>query len=217
MKSETAQIGKTVMKLVLASRNRKKIGELKALLSKHFAEVEILSLDDVGITEEIEEDGETFEENALIKARVAATSGYIGLGDDSGLTVDALDGAPGIYSARYAARRNYAGDHDDEGNNQALLKDLADVPPTERTAAFVCTIACVFPDGRELVVRGEAKGSILYEYAGNGGFGYDPLFYYEPLGKTFAELSPEEKNAISHRGRAIELLAEALKGIETKL
>lgn len=205
------------MKLVLASRNRKKIGELKTLLSKYFAEVEILSLDDVGMFGEIEENGETFEENALIKARVAASSGYIGLGDDSGLAVDALGGAPGIYSARYAVRRNYAGDHDDEGNNQALLKDLAGVAPKDRTAAFVCTIACVFPDGRELVVRGEAKGVILSEYAGNGGFGYDPLFYYEPLQKTFAELSSEEKNAISHRGNAVERLAEALKGIDTNL
>ncbi|MBR3894904.1 MAG: RdgB/HAM1 family non-canonical purine NTP pyrophosphatase [Clostridia bacterium] len=205
------------MKLVLASRNRKKIGELKALLSKHFADIEILSLDDVGITGEIEENGETFEENALIKARVAATSGYIGLGDDSGLTVDALGGAPGIYSARYAARRNYAGDHDDEGNNQALLTDLADVPPAERTAAFVCTIACVLPDGREFVVRGETGGVILSEYAGNGGFGYDPLFYYKPLGKTFAELSPEEKNAVSHRGLAVELFAKALKGTDVAL
>ena len=199
------------MKIVVASRNRKKIGELRTLLSKYIADIEILSLDDVGILGEIEEDGTTFEENALIKARVAATSGYIGVGDDSGLTVDALDGAPGIYSARYAARCNFAGDHDDEGNNQALLKNLEHVPDEARGGAFVCAIGCVFPDGRELTVRGEARGRILREYHGEGGFGYDPLFFYEPLGKTFAELTPEEKNAVSHRGNAIEAFAKKLK------
>ena len=199
------------MKIVLASRNRKKIGELRALLSKHFEKIEILSLDDVGIEGEIEENGATFEENALIKARVAATTGLIGVGDDSGLTVDYLGGEPGIYSARYAARCGFAGEHNDEANNTVLFEKLAGVPEAERTAAFVCTIACVFPDGRELTVRGEVQGRILTEYVGNGGFGYDPLFYYEPFGKTFASLSPDEKNAISHRGRAIEKLAEALK------
>ena len=199
------------MKIVLASRNRKKIKELQALLSEAFEGIEILSLDDVGIYDEIVEDGETFEENALIKARAAAASGYIGVGDDSGLTVDALGGDPGIYSARYAARCQFAGDHDDEGNNQALLQNLADVPPEKRTGAFVCAIACVFPDGRELTVRGEARGRILSDYYGNGGFGYDPLFYYEPLAKTFAELSPSEKNAVSHRGLAIRAFAEKLK------
>ena len=124
------------MKIVLASRNRKKINELKNLLSKTLGEVEILSLDDVGITEEIEENGATFEENALIKARVAASSGYIGVGDDSGLTVDALGGDPGIYSARYAARCQYAGDHDDEGNNQALLHNLEKVPDEKRGGTY---------------------------------------------------------------------------------
>ena len=200
-----------LMKIVLASRNQKKINELRTLLSQSFEEIEILSLDDVGIHGEIEENGNTFEENALIKARAAAASGYIGVGDDSGLTVDALDGAPGIYSARYAARCNYAGDHDDEGNNRALLANLASVEPAQRTGAFVCAIACVLPDGREFTVRGEARGRILSEYHGNGGFGYDPLFYYEPLEKTFAELSPDEKNAVSHRGCAIRLFAKALK------
>ena len=199
------------MKIVLASRNQKKIKELKTLLSESFPTVEILSLDDVGIYGEIEEDGNTFEENALIKARAAAGSGYIGVGDDSGLTVDVLDGAPGIYSARYAARCNYAGDHDDEGNNQALLHNLQGVAPEDRGGAFVCAIACVLPDGREFTVRGEARGRILDSYHGNGGFGYDPLFYYEPLAKTFAELTPDEKNAVSHRGKAIALFAQALK------
>ena len=204
------------MKIVLASRNRKKINELKTLLSQSIADIEILSLDDVGITGEIEEDGNSFEENALIKARVAASSGYIGVGDDSGLTVDALGGDPGIYSARYAARCRYAGDHDDEGNNQALLHNLANVPDEQRGGAFVCAIGCVFPDGRELTVRREARGRLLREYHGEGGFGYDPLFFYEPLGKTFAELTPEEKNAVSHRGLAIRAFAEQLKELNGK-
>ena len=202
------------MKIVLASRNRKKITELKALLSEFVEDLEILSLDDVGIYDEIEENGSTFEENAMIKARVAATTGYIGVGDDSGLVVDALDGAPGIYSARYAARCNYAGEHNDEANNRVLLQNLDQVADSERTGASVCAFACVLPDGRSFCVRGEAKGRILRQYAGNGGFGYDPLFYYEPLAKTFAELTPEEKNRISHRGAAIRAFAQKLKEIE---
>ena len=199
------------MKLVLASRNQKKIGELRTLLEEEFESVEILSLDDVGITGEIEEDGSTFEENALIKARVAAQSGYIGVADDSGIAVDALGGEPGVYSARYAAKCNFAGDHDDEGNNQCLLYNLRNVPESERTGGYVCAIACVLPDGREFTVRGEARGRILYEYHGNGGFGYDPLFYFEEFGKTFAEITPEEKHSVSHRGKAIRAFAKALK------
>ena len=202
------------MKIVLASRNRKKIEELRTLLSQSFADIEILSLDDVGILGEIEEDGTTFEENALIKARVAARSGYIGVGDDSGLSVDALDGEPGIYSARYAARCHYAGDHDDEGNNQALLHNLEQVPDEQRTGAYVCAIACVFPDGREFTVRGESRGRILREYHGTGGFGYDPLFYFDEYGKTFAEVTPEEKHRVSHRGLAIAAFAEKLRSME---
>ena len=201
------------MKIVLASRNRKKIGELRTILSESFSDLEILSLDDVGIHGEIEEDGATFEENALIKARVAASSGYIGVGDDSGLTVDALGGAPGIYSARYAARCHFAGDHDDEGNNQALLQNLAGIPSEQRGGAFVCAIGCVMPDGREFTVRGEAHGRMLEEYRGGGGFGYDPLFFYDPLGKTFAELTPDEKNAVSHRGKAVRAFARMLREI----
>ena len=199
------------MKIVLASRNRKKILELRTLLSQSFPNVEILSLDDVGIMGEIEEDGNSFEENALIKARVAASSGMIGVGDDSGLTVDALGGDPGIYSARYAARCHYAGEHNDEANNTMLLQKLEQTPETERGGAFVCAIACVFPNGEEFTVRREARGRILREYRGEGGFGYDPLFFYEPLQKTFAELTAEEKNRVSHRGLAIRAFAEALQ------
>ncbi len=198
------------MKIVLASRNAKKIRELRTLLAESFPSLEVLSLDDVGITGEIEENGSSFEENAIIKARAAATSGYIGVGDDSGLTVDYLGGEPGIYSARYAAVKHYAHGHDDEANNQLVLKNLEGVPAEKRGAAFVCAVGCVLPDGREFTVRGEVRGRILCEYHGNGGFGYDPLFYYEPYGKTLAEVSPDEKNAVSHRGKAIRAFAKRL-------
>ena len=199
------------MKIVLASRNPKKIKELRTLLSTFIEDIEILSLDDVGILGEIEENGTTFEENALIKARAAASSGYIGIGDDSGLAVDALDGDPGVYSARYAARCGYAGEHNDEANNRVLLEKLSDLPDEQRGGAFVCTIACVLQDGREFTIRGEARGVLLRDYRGEGGFGYDPLFYVPSLQKTFAELTPEEKNAVSHRGAAIRAFAPKLK------
>ena len=193
------------MKIVLASRNAKKIKELRGILSDAIPDIEILSLDDVGIHGEIEEDGETFEENAFIKARTAAQSGYIGVGDDSGLATNALGGAPGVYSARYCGRHG-----DDEANNRTLLENLEKFE--DRSAKFVCAIACVFPD--ELNVghffRGETEGVILKDASGNGGFGYDPLFYYEPMEKTFADMSAEEKNSISHRGKALRLLADFL-------
>ena len=193
------------MKVVLASQNAHKIAELRALLSKHIPDIEVLSLSEAGFSGEIIEDGETFEENAYIKARAAASTGYIGLGDDSGLSVRALGGAPGIYSARYA------GEHgNDEANNTLLLENLRTAE--DRHAEFVCVIACAYPDKEDAVFcRGATEGVIIDEYKGNGGFGYDPLFYYEPFGKTFAEMTPEEKNSISHRGKAIEALAEKLK------
>ena len=195
------------MKMVLASRNAHKIKELQTLLSQYIEDIEILSLDEVGIFGEIEENGETYRENALIKARVAASSGYIGLGDDSGLSVRALGGAPGVYSARYAG-----GHGDYAANNAFLLKNLEG--ESDRFAEFVCTFACVFPDGREpLVVEGRTQGVIIDSERGEEGFGYDPLFYYEPFEKTFAELTAEEKNSISHRGKAIEAFARELKKI----
>ena len=198
------------MKIVLASRNKKKKAELQTLLSQYIEGIEILSLDDVGIYGEIEEDGVTFEENALIKAKAAAESGYIGVGDDSGLEVDALGGAPGVYSARYA------GEHgDDEANNDLLLKNLED--KDDRSARFVCCIACVFPEkyGYEpIVVRGYVEGEILKERHGDGGFGYDPLFYFPEFNKTLAEVTAEEKNKVSHRGNAIAAFAEKLKALE---
>ena len=197
------------MELILASRNQKKIKEMETILATHFPGVRILSLDDVGFEGDIEENGTTYEENALIKARTAVEAGhhqYPAIADDSGLSVDALNGAPGVYSARYAG-----GHGDDAANNALLLKNLAHLPEAERTARFVCCIALVYPDGREMTVRGETEGLIINEARGNGGFGYDPYFYYPPFGKTFSELSAEEKNAISHRGKAIAKLAEKLK------
>lgn len=187
------------LKIVLASHNPHKIREMSAMLHERLhIDIEILSLDDVGITEDIVEDGESFMENALIKAYVAAKSGYIGLADDSGLTVDALDGAPGIYSARYA------GEHgDDEANNQKLLQEMQGI--AYRDAAYVCAMAMVFPDGSEpLKAEGRLAGEILLTPRGTGGFGYDPLFWIDPLGKTLAEISMEEKNQFSHRRRAID-------------
>lgn len=190
------------MKIVLASRNRHKIAELETMLRGYLPEVELLSLDEVGITEEIEENGSSFEENALIKAKAAAKSGYIGVGDDSGLTVEALGGAPGIYSARYAG-----GHGDDEANRQLLLHNLAGI--ADRRAAFVCAIACVFPDGREpIVVTGRCDGKILYQEEGSGGFGYDSLFCYEEYDHSFAAVTQEQKDAVSHRARAISRFAE---------
>ena len=197
------------MELILASRNKKKIKEMETILATHFPGIHILSLDDVGFEGDIEENGTTYEDNALIKARTAVEAGnhqYPAIADDSGLSVDALDGAPGVYSARYAG-----GHGDDAANNALLLKNLAHLPVSERTARFVCCIALVYPDGRELTVRGETEGLIIDEARGEGGFGYDPYFYYSPFGKTFSELSAEEKNAISHRGKAIAKLAEQLK------
>ena len=196
------------MKIVLASRNKHKIGELEALLRKYIPDIEMLSLDDIGFDGDIVEDGETFEDNAFIKASTVAKLGYIGVGDDSGLSVRALGGAPGIYSARYA------GEHGDtEANNKLLLENLEG--EADRSAEFVCTIACVFPEdvNNGYFFRGATEGKIIGEYRGSGGFGYDPIFYYEPLKKTFAELTAEEKNAISHRGKAIELFANGLKKI----
>ena len=197
------------MELILASRNQKKIKEMETILATHFPGVRILSLDDVGFEGDIEENGTTYEENALIKARTAVEAGnhqYPAIADDSGLSVDALDGAPGVYSARYAG-----GHGDDAANNALLLKNLSHLPVSKRTARFVCCIALVYPDGREMTVRGETEGLIIDEARGNGGFGYDPYFYYQPFGKTFSELTAEEKNTISHRGKAIAKLAEILK------
>lgn len=192
------------MKAVLASHNKHKITELQTLIRKYIPDFELLSLSDVDLNDDIVEDGDSFEANALIKARYAARSGYIGIGDDSGLCVDALGGAPGIYSARYAGE-----DGNDAKNNEKILRDLDGV--SDRRARFVCTIACVFPNGDEpITVTGYAEGEMLTEAKGEGGFGYDPLFYSTEGKKTFSEMTADEKNAVSHRGRAIAKFADAI-------
>ena len=201
------------MKIVLASRNAHKIKELHAFLSPIDPSIEILSLDDIGFVGDIDEDGETFEENALIKAKAVAGMGYIGVADDSGLAVDALDGAPGVHSARYS------GEHgDDHKNNMLLLENMKHVPDEKRTSRFVSVIACAFPADAHapIVCRGECPGTILHAYRGSGGFGYDPLFYYAPFDKTYAEMTADEKNQISHRACAMEkFIAEFKKIIPT--
>ena len=194
------------MKLVLASRNRKKIKELETFLSEISSDITVLSLDDIGFHDEIVEDGATFAENSRIKASVPAELGYIGVADDSGLEVDALGGEPGVYSARYSGEGA-----NDEKNNKKLLAALAGVPDEKRTARFRTVVTCVFPDGDEIQAEGICEGRILESPRGQDGFGYDPLFWYEPLGKTFAELTPDEKNSVSHRGRAMREFAAKLR------
>lgn len=169
--------------------------------------MEILSMKEAGIQADIEEDGNTYEENALIKARaVAALADAIVLADDSGLEVDWLDKEPGVLSARYMGE-----DTPYSVKNANIISRLEGVPEEKRTARFVCAIAAVFPDGRELTVRAAIEGRIGYEEKGEGGFGYDPVFYVPELHKTTAELTEEEKNIVSHRGKALRLMKEELK------
>lgn len=195
-----------MIKIVLASRNKKKIEELRKLLCAVLnSDISVLSLDDIGYHGDIEEGGESFEENAIIKASVPAKYGYIGIADDSGICADALGGAPGVFSARYSGGS-------DEDNNDLLLKELEG--KDNRNAKYVCAMACVFPDHeKDFVVRGECYGKILTERHGNGGFGYDPLFYYEPFGKTFAEVDLVKKNEVSHRAIAIKQFVNKLKQV----
>ena len=190
------------MELILASRNQKKIKEMETILATHFPGVRILSLDDVGFEGDIEENGTTYEENALIKARTAVEAGgnrYAAIADDSGLCVDALNGAPGVYSARYAGEG-----HDDKANNAKLMEDMKDVPDEKRTCRFISAVALARRGRPVLVVEGKAEGLLLRAPAGENGFGYDPIFVPEGYDKTFAELSSEIKNTISHRARAME-------------
>ena len=196
------------MKLLLASNNAHKAEEIRAILARDLGtEIEVLTLRDVGFCSEIAEDGATFEENALIKARTGAQLGYLCMADDSGLSVDALGGEPGVHSARYAGEPS-----DTKKNNEKLLSALRGLPPERRSAKFVSVIALVFPGGKgEYTVRGECPGRILDEYRGDEGFGYDPLFFYEPAGRTFAEMPAKEKNAVSHRARSMAQFTELLK------
>ena len=198
-------------RLIIASNNKKKIKELKSIVEQLGWDVK--SLADENIDIEVEEDGLTFEENAEKKAREIyefllnrGENNFAVLADDSGLEVDYLNGAPGVYSARYA------GEHgNDSKNNEKLLHELRNAKGEERKWRFVCAIALVNIDGKTNVVRGVAEGIILEELSGEGGFGYDPLFYYEPAKKTFAELDANEKNKISHRANAIKKIEEYLK------
>ncbi len=184
------------MKLVLASKNQKKLAELREILS-HLG-VEVCSEADAGVDVEVEETGTTFEENSLLKAKaVMEASGLPAVADDSGLCVDALNGAPGVYSARYGGE-----ELSDEARYQLLLENLRG--QMTRTAKFVSVITCCFPNGDTLTARGECPGTIAYAPQGTNGFGYDPVFFVPALKKTFAQLTPEEKNAISHRGKALE-------------
>ena len=183
------------MKVVLASHNKKKMVEMRTILSA--MGVEVLSQAEVGVDVEPEETGITFEENARIKARaVMEATGLPAIADDSGLMVDALDGQPGVYSARYGGPGL-----DDTGRWQLLLKNMAG--QTNRACKFVSVICCAFPDGGEVMARGECPGTLAQGPSGDGGFGYDPIFYLPQLGKTMAQLTPAEKNQISHRARAL--------------
>ncbi len=192
------------MKIFIATKNQKKLAELERILIPMGFEV-LSQKDYKNEFPEPIEDGTTFEENAIIKAKDGLkNTGLISVADDSGICVDYLGGAPGIYSARYS------GEHgDDESNNQKLLRELDGVTMEQRTARYVAAIACVFPDGRQFTVRGECEGKIGFEAKGTGGFGYDPYFISE-LG-VMAELSPKQKDSISHRGKALKLFKEELK------
>lgn len=191
------------MEYIIATHNMKKRNELARILEP--LGVSVLTAEQAGVElTDVEETGETFEENARLKSQSGCKeSGMPCIADDSGLMVDALNGEPGVYSARYA------GEHgNDPKNNALLLEKLADVPDEKRTARFVCTVCCTYPDGKEIVVTGKCEGKIGYAPKGEGGFGYDPVFMVGD--KSFAELTSGEKDEISHRGNALKALAEAL-------
>ena len=194
------------MKLIIASNNAHKVSEIKAILGCFYDE--ILSLREAGIDMDVVEDANTFEGNALKKARevFAVADADAVLSDDSGLMVDALDGAPGVYSARFAGEG-----HDDAANNAKLMDMMRLVPEEKRTARFVSAVALARRGKEPMVCRGAVEGSILYAPQGENGFGYDPLFFYTPAGLSFAQMSAEDKNAISHRKRALEALKAALE------
>ena len=191
------------MKLVLASKNKKKLVEMNEILS-HLG-IEVCSEAEAGVDVEVEETGTTFEENSLLKARaVMEASGLPAIADDSGVCVDALNGAPGIYSARYGGEGL-----DDVGRYQLLLNNLKGA--TSRTAHFTSAIACIFPNGDTIEAEGICPGTIGYAPQGDGGFGYDPVFFLPELRKTYAQLTPEEKAAVSHRGKALEIFDGKLR------
>ena len=195
-------------RVVLASRNTKKINELRRILAVAVPQIEVVGLDEVPTYPETVEDGATFADNALLKARDAAQiSGLPAIADDSGLTVDALNGMPGVLSARWAGRAK-----DDEANLRLVLEQVADVPDTRLGAAFACAAALVLPDGSTHTVEGRMEGTLVREPRGTSGFGYDPIFVPSGSMLTSAEMSPADKDAISHRGKAFRALAHVLAG-----
>ena len=194
------------MKVVLASKNKHKLEEISQITRKFGMELVLES--DLGVDIDVEETGSTFEENSFLKAdAVMKATGLPALADDSGIAVDALNGEPGIYSARYGFDESL----DDWGRLHLLLKNTEQVPDDRRQAKFVCVITMVTPDGQTIQARGEVHGMLLRAPAGQGGFGYDPIFYYPPLGKSLAEVTAEEKNQVSHRANALKVFYEKLK------
>ena len=195
------------MKIIAATKNKNKLREFGEIL-KGF---EVISQEDAGVDIDVEETGTTFEENSFLKAEaIYKATGIAAIADDSGLCVDALGGAPGIYSARYGGEG-----YDDKGRVELLLKNMENVPDSERSARFVCAITLVSDDG-VITARGECEGRINYSPKGENGFGYDPVFFVEKFGKTMAEISPDEKNSISHRGKALKIFSEKLLKEEYK-
>lgn len=188
--------------IILASNNKDKVKEVKEILKGY----DIISMKEAGIDVDIEENGTTFEENALIKARaIMKLTGQITMADDSGLEIDYLNKAPGVYSARFMGH-----DTSYDIKNKALIQKLEGVKGSDRSGRFVCAIAVCFPDGLEIVKRGTMEGLIAEEIKGDNGFGYDPIVYLPEYGRTSGELAPEEKNKISHRGKALELIKKEL-------
>ena len=194
------------MKVVLASKNKHKLVEISQITEKFGFELILQS--ELGVDIEVEENGSTFEENSFIKAEaVMKATGLPALADDSGIAVDALNGEPGIYSARYG----FDDTLDDWGRLCLLLKNTEHVPDGQRQAKFVAVITMVTPEGQTIQARGEIHGELLREARGENGFGYDPIFYYPPYGKTTAEMSPKEKNQVSHRANALKVFYDKLK------
>ena len=194
------------MRVVLASQNKHKLEEISKITAQF--DMELVLQSELGVNIDVEETGTTFEENSLLKARaVMEATGLPALADDSGIAVDALNGEPGVYSARYGGDESL----DDWGRLLLLLKNTEHVPDGQRQAKFVSVITMVTPEGQVIQARGEIHGELTREARGENGFGYDPIFYYPPLGKTTAELSPEEKNQVSHRANALKVFYEKLK------
>ena len=194
------------MKMVLASKNPHKLVEIQKIVERF--DIQLVLESELGVDIDVEETGTTFEENSFLKANaVMQATGLPALADDSGIAVDALNGEPGIYSARYG----FDDTLDDWGRLQLLLKNTENVPDGQRQAQFVCVITMVTPESKVIQARGEVHGELLRVYAGTGGFGYDPIFYYPPFGKTLAEVTPEEKNQVSHRAVALRAFYDKLK------